>query len=136
VSIYRDLSIINCMNTDPLDNMESANGKLEDLNDLRSLEAIFATKSTNIYGTTDIRIFKENIEGMGIVDLQSMAEKIGVNKYLSVPEIKAALIRSFERNAGTHQHSLNIPKRIPTPQFDKNNPEHLSLMKSLGMKTY
>jgi len=122
---------------DPLDNMESANGKLEEeLNGLRSLEAIFATKNTNIYGTTDIRIFKENIAGMGVVDLQNMATKVGVNKYLSVPEMKDALIRSFERNAGTHQNSLNIPQRIPTPQFNKNNPEHLALMKSLGMSVY
>lgn len=125
------------MTTDPLDNLETSNGKLEDeLNGLRSLEAIFATKNTNIYGTTDIRIFRENVESMGIVDLQNMATKIGVNKYLSVPEIKAALLRSFERNAGTHQHSLNIPKRLPIPQFDKKNPEHLKLMKSLGMPVY
>lgn len=123
--------------TDPLDNMESANGRVEDeLNDLRSLEAIFATKKTNVFGTTDIRLFKENLEAMGLVDLQNMAEKVGVNKYLSAPEIKAALIRSFERNAGTHQHSLNIPKRIPTPQFDKSKPEHLALMRSLGVATY
>lgn len=122
--------------SDPLDNMESANGKLEGLNGLRSLESIFATKKTNIFGTTDPHIFKENLEGMGIVDLQNMAEKVGVNKFLSAPEIKAALLRSFERNAGTHQHSLNIPKRLPTPQFDKSNPEHLALMKSLGMSVY
>lgn len=134
--IYLNLSIINRMTTDPLDNMESANGKLEELNDLRSLEAIFATKQTNVFGTTDVRLFKENLEAMGIVDLQNMAAKVGVNKYLSAPEIKAALIRSFERNAGTHQHSLNIPKRSPTPKFDKSNPQHLALMKSLGMKTY
>lgn len=122
---------------DPLDNMESANGKIEDdLNDLRSLEAIFATKHTNLFGTTDIRIFDEHLAAMSIVDLQNMAAKVGVNKYLSAPEMKAALRRSFERNAGTHQHSLNIPKRIPTPQFDKSNPQHLALMKSLGMKTY
>jgi hypothetical protein len=124
------------MNTDPLDNMESSNGKLEDLNDLRSLEAIFAIKKTNVFGTTSIHVFKENLASMGIVDLQNMAEKVGVNKYLNAPEIKAALVRSFERNAGTHQHSLNIPKRPPAPKFDKNNPDHLSLMKSLGMKTH
>jgi hypothetical protein len=135
VFISAVLFIINYM-TDPLDNMETANGQLEDLNELRSLEAIFATKKTNAFGTTDIRLFKENLEAMGIVDLQNMAAKVGVNKYLSSTEIKAALIRSFERNAGTHQHALNIPKRAPTPQFDKNNPQHLALMKSLGMKTY
>ena len=87
------------MTTDPLDKLESANGKIEDLNDLRSLEAIFATKQSNVYGTTDIRIFDENLAAMGIVDLQNMAAKVGVNKYLSAPEIKAALRRSFERNA-------------------------------------
>lgn len=135
VFIFAALAIINCM-TDPLDNMESTNGRIEDLQSLRTLEAIFNVQKTNAFGTTNPELFKANLESMGIADLQSIASKVGVNRYLSVPELKDHLMRAFERDMRGKTNSFNAPVAKKVNNFDYQNPRHLALMRSLGMKTH
>lgn len=122
------------MTSDPLDKMESTNGQIEDLKSLRTLEAIFGVKKTNPFGTTNLDLFKMNLENMGIADLQEIASNVGVNRYLSAPELKDHLVRAFERDMRGKTNALNIPKAQKVNGFDLNNPKHVEVMKSLGMK--
>lgn len=122
--------------TDPLDKMESTNGRIEDLQSLKTLEAIFNVKKINPFGTTNLDLFKMNLENMGVADLQNIASEVGVNRYLSVPELKEHLVRAFERDMRGKTNALNIPKAQKIGGFDLSNPKHVQVMKSLGMKTY
>lgn len=122
---------------DPLTDMETTNGNIEqDTDKLRGLEAIFNIGSTNVFGTTDPKVFDENLERMGMVDLQNLAAKVGVNKFLAAPEIKSSLRRAFASSMRNCAGTLNIPKPTPVNRFDPKNPKHLELMKALGIKTF
>lgn len=116
---------------DPLDNMESANGQLE--YDRATLEEIFGVKKTNVFGTTDFEAFKEQLNYMAYVDMQKLAGRLGLESFASAPRLRQILIKAFQSE--NKDKTDLLPKTAAKGNdFDRNNPEHLKVMRELGMR--
>ncbi len=117
----------------PLDSLEITNGELktDPLDKVRNLEKALCMAKTNPFGTTDFSIFEQNLEGMTMASLQSLAQGVGVDPYTSYPVLKGALKTAFIH---TTKGSLKERPKPVQKTLDPRNPEHLKVMQSLGMK--
>ncbi len=118
----------------PLDNLELANGQVKetDLDRVKRLETVLCTAQTNPFGTTDYGIFEQSLEGMTMASLQSLAQRVGVNPWSSMPEVKKDLKTAF-----VHTNSQGTLKQRPTTKnrtLNPNDPKDLKVMQLLGMK--
>ena len=110
-------------NPDPLEDLEEANGKVEeteseeeseasekpDLGDLEyadgkerdeldlieEQEKIFGTKMLSPFHTADIRLFRRNLETMSRDQMTLMAEKVAARIYTSPEQQKDELLQAF-----------------------------------------
>lgn len=118
----------------PLDNLELANGQVKetDLDRVKRLETVLCTAQTNPFGTTDYGIFEQSLEGMTMASLQSLAQRVGVNPWSSMPEVKKDLKTAF-----VHTNSQGTLKQRPPTKnrtLNPNDPKDLKVMQLLGMK--
>lgn len=118
----------------PLDNLELANGQVQetDLDRVKRLETVLCTAQTNPFGTTDYGIFEQSLEGMTMASLQSLAQRVGVNPWSSMPEVKKDLKTAF-----VHTNSQGTLKQRPPTKnrtLNPNDPKDLKVMRLLGMK--
>lgn len=117
-----------------LDNLELANGQLQEteLDRIKKLEQVLCTAQTNPFGTTEFGIFEQNLEGMTMASLQSLAQRVGVNPWSSMPEVKKDLKTAF-----VHTNSQGTLKQRPPTKnrtLNPNDPKDLKVMQLLGMK--
>ena len=117
-----------------LDNLELANGQLQEteLDRIKKLEQVLCTAQTNPFGTTDFGIFEQNLDGMTMASLQSLAQRVGVNPWGSMPEVKKNLKTAF-----VHTNSQGSLKQRPQTKnriLNPNDPKDLKVMQLLGMK--
>lgn len=118
----------------PLDSLELANGQVKetDLDRVKRLETVLCTAQTNPFGTTDYGIFEQSLEGMTMASLQSLAQRVGVNPWSSMPEVKKDLKTAF-----VHTNSQGTLKQRPPTKnrtLNPNDPKDLKVMQLLGMK--
>jgi hypothetical protein len=118
---------------DPLSNLETTNGKLESKVDL---EELFGTKRTNPFGTNRLEDFEEILKNMAYADMQELGRRVGgIDIYASRPNLKLKLIEAFKFDSRNRQHMGPIVIRNQNRNdFDKSNPEHVAVMRSLGMR--
>jgi len=116
-----------------LSQLESANGRLEPEIDL---EELFGTKRTNPFGTNKLEIFEEQLSSMSYTDMQEIARKVrDIDIYASRPNLRLKLLEAFKWDSRNKQHMAPIIIRDQKPSdFDRNDPEHLKVMRELGMK--
>ena len=122
------------VNPSALDNLELANGQLQEteLDRIKKLEQVLCTAQTNPFGTTEFGIFEQNLEGMTMASLQSLAQRVGVNPWGSMPEVKKNLKTAF-----VHTNSQGSLKQRPQTKnriLNPNDPKDLKVMQLLGMK--
>ena len=119
--------------TDPLSNLETANGKVEANIDL---EELFGTKRTNPFGTNRLEDFENKLNSMAYAEMQDLGRKIGgIDIFASRPNLKNKLIEAFKFDSRNRQYMGPIAIRNNNKNdFDRNNPEHVKIMRSLGMK--
>ncbi len=116
-----------------LESMEVASGQLAEtsLEKVKRLEEALGTAKTNPFGTTDFEIFEQNLDGMTMASLQSLAERVGVSPHTSLPELKKNLKTAFVHSTKGNLRERPIPKNT---SLDPRNPKHLKVMQLLGMK--
>lgn len=118
----------------PLNDLEIANGQVKetDIDRIKRLETVLCTAQTNPFGTTDFGIFEQSLDGMTMASLQSLAQRVGVNPWNSMPELKKDLKTAF-----VHTNSQGTLKQRPPTKnrtLDPKNPKDLKVMQLLGMK--
>lgn len=77
-----------------LESMEQTTGK-EYTDQVRTLESVLGVKEVNEFGTANARVFEENISEMNLVDMQTLAVKIGVMPSPNKPNLKKRLLKAF-----------------------------------------
>jgi|TARA_Y100000361_G_C11149774_1_gene340335 hypothetical protein len=110
-----------------------ANG-LTDTDEFRKkqtrLEEILGVDTINPFGTNELDIFEEKLGHMTFSDMQSLAQRVGLNPYHSESKLKKTLIKEFKFK--NRNNSRNILPSSPKPVFDPQNPKHAELLKKLG----
>lgn len=126
----------------PLENLEITTGQLPATEQIvasdevsrEELERALNINQTNIFGTTDFDTFKAKLNDMTYASMQSLAEKLQLNKFESPPILKKHLEESFfSRNAAAGAMN-KIPKPHVRRPLDPNNPDERRAMEALGMK--
>jgi len=110
-----------------------ANG-LTDTDEFRKkqtrLEEILGVDTINPFGTNELDIFEEKLGHMTFSDMQSLAQRVGLNPYHAESKLKKTLIKEFKFK--NRNNSRNILPSSPKPVFDPQNPKHAELLKKLG----
>jgi len=76
---------------------------------VRNLEKILETKTTNPYGTGNLKVFEEDIAEMNLTDLQAMAVRVGIFPSGGATILKNKLIRAFKAEAlGTSDSIVEV----------------------------
>lgn len=117
-----------------LESLELANGQVEEtaMDRVKKLEKVLCTAQTNPFGTTEFSIFEQNLDGMTVASMQSLAQRVGVNPWVSLPVLKQDLKTAFIRS--NKQGTMKPPPRVQGVKLDPNNPKHLKVMQALNMK--
>jgi len=118
----------------PLESLEQVNGQVEEteLDKVKKLEKVLCTAQTNPFGTTEFSIFEQNLDGMTMASMQSLAQRVGVNPWSALPVLKTDLKTAF-----IHSNKQGTMKRPPLAQgvkLDPSDPKHLKVMQALNMK--
>jgi len=93
---------------------------------LKEVEVIFGAGETNSFGTTDINVLKENLNGMSKVELQALCKKVGINPFYEKDIIIGNILKEFRRlHSGT---IFTTPQSIPTVELDPENPQHKEIL--------
>lgn len=118
----------------PLESLEQANGQLEEsaMDRVKRLEKVLCTAQTNPFGTTEFSIFEQNLDGMTVASMQSLAQRVGVNPWGSLPVLKQDLKTAFIHS--NKQGTMKPPPRVQGVKLDPNDPKHLKVMQALNMK--
>lgn len=118
----------------PLDSLELANGQVEEtaMDRVKKLEKVLCTAQTNPFGTTEFSIFEQNLDGMTVASMQSLAQRVGVNPWGSLPVLKQDLKTAFIHS--NKQGTMKPPPRVQGVKLDPNDPKHLKVMQALNMK--
>lgn len=77
-----------------LESMEQTTGK-EYTDQVRTLESVLGVKEVNEFGTSNARVFEENISEMTLVDMQTLAVRVGVMPSPNKPNLKKRLLKAF-----------------------------------------
>jgi len=125
----------------PLENLEITTGQLppeqavaSDEVSREELERALNINQTNVFGTTDFDTFKAKLNDMTYASMQSLAEKLQLNKFESPPILKKTLEESFfSRNAAAGAMN-KMPKPYVRCPLNPNNPDERRAMEALGMK--
>ena len=96
----------------------------------RKLEEILGINTINPFGTNELDIFEEKLRNMTLADIQSLAQRVGLNPYRSESKLKKTLIEEFKFK--NKNNTRNILPSSPKPVFDPENPKHAELLKKLG----
>ena len=117
-----------------LDEMNITNGKSysqdQSVEIVRKLEDLLDVKQTNPFGTSDARIFEENLASMNLTDMQEVAVRAGVFPSGNQTILKQKLIKAFKAEGyGTVNAVMEAEKQV---QLDPSNPKHKEIIDYLG----
>ena len=117
---------------DPLQNLKITNGKSyeEDINRVRKLEELLDVKQTNPFGTSDIRVFEDNLASMNLTDMQAVAVRAGVFPNGNQTILKQKLIKAFKSEGyGSVNAVIETDKNI---DLNPKNPKHKAILDYLN----
>ena len=117
-----------------LEQMNITNGKSysqdQSVEIVRRLEDLLDVKQTNPFGTSDARIFEENLASMNLTDMQEVAVRAGVFPSGNQTILKQKLLKAFKAEGyGTVNAVMEGTKQV---QLDPNNPKHKEIIDYLG----
>ena len=119
-------------NSNALEGMQQTNGKVYEYNvkQVRKLEEILETKKTNPFGTSDARVFNENLAAMNLSDMQEIAVRCGVFPNGNKTILKNKLIKAFKAEGfGNMANIVRSDKRV---ELDPNNKSHKEIIDYLN----
>tara|TARA_R100000008_G_C3534001_1_gene140911 strand:+ start:131 stop:667 length:537 start_codon:yes stop_codon:yes gene_type:complete len=109
--------------------MEVADGKKSDIEKMKDLEDLLGVKQTNPFGTTSLAVLEENMDGMGLSDLQALAVRIGILPSGNKLSLKNKIKRQFKSHPGAGAaYHIGFQK----PLVDPGSPEAKKILKILN----
>lgn len=113
-----------------LEEMNITNGKSysqdRSVEIVRRLEELLDVKQTNPFGTSDARIFKENLASMNLTDMQEVAVRAGVFPSGNQTILKQKLTKAFKAEGyGTINAVIESEKQV---ELDPSNPKHKEII--------
>lgn len=118
--------------SDTLQNLKITNGKSyqQDVDRVRKLEKLLEVNQTNPFGTSDIRIFQQNLSEMNLTDMQAIAVRAGVFPNGNQTLLKQKLIKAFEAEGyGMVNAVIETDKKV---DLDPKNPKHKAIIDYLN----
>lgn len=113
-----------------LNDLEVTNGK--DFADRqKALEELLGVDKISPFGTYDLEIFERELKLKSHTDLQTLAQRVGLNPFLDKSRIKASLIREFKEYTKNSRKNL-VPQISNQMTLDRKDPKHAEIMKILG----
>ena len=106
-----------------LQSMEQTTGK-EYIQKTKELEDILGVKEVNPFKTANASVFQENLSEMTLVDMQSLAVRVGVMPSANRTNLKKRLMKEFEhRNKSKSiigaSDSRQVGLNSDSPDFDE-----------------
>jgi hypothetical protein len=98
---------------------------------MRELEIVLGVSEISPFGTNELEIFEDNLQGLSLADMQKLANKVGVNPFHDRPTLKNTLIREFKAYARNSRRNI-MPTAVNSFVPDPNNPKHQELLKILS----
>ncbi len=86
--------------TTNLDNLSLADGKNQDIEKIKELEAIMGLPKVNAFGTNNLEVLQEKMDNMNTSDLQAFAVRVGLFPSGSRLTLKNKIIKEFHSTAG------------------------------------
>jgi len=91
---------------------------------IRELETALGIKEVNRFGTANRTIFEEDINGMGIMELQAYARKMKIDSSGSMSAIRTRLMKQFDTQNGQARGNFS-PQPQTKEMFTKEQKEQL-----------
>lgn len=111
-----------------LESMEQTTGK-DYIQKTKELEDILGIKETNPFKTSNANLFQENLSEMTLVDMQSLAVRVGVMPSANKTNLKKRLMKEFEhRNKSKTLIGAADSRQV---ELDKNDPNFAEVSKFL-----
>lgn len=98
---------------------------------MRELEVVLGVSEISPFGTNELEIFEDNLQGLSLADMQKLANKVGVNPFHDRPTLKNILLREFKAYARNSRRNI-MPTAVNSFVPDPNNPKHQELLKILS----
>lgn len=98
---------------------------------MRELEVVLGVSEISPFGTNELEIFEDNLQGLSLADMQKLANKVGVNPFHDRPTLKNILLREFKAYARNSRRNI-MPTAVNSFVPDPNNPKHKELLKILS----
>ena len=98
---------------------------------MRELEIVLGVSEISPFGTNELEIFEDNLQGLSLADMQKLANKVGVNPFHDRPTLKNILLREFKAYARNSRRNI-MPTAVNSFVPDPNNPKHKELLKILS----
>lgn len=113
-----------------LNDLEQTNGK-NFINGQRELEEMLGVDKISPFGTYELEVFEENLKGATHVDLQKIAQRVGLNPFLDRGRLKSSLIKEFKTYTKNARRNI-LPRPATQIKLDPKNPKHKETIKILG----
>jgi hypothetical protein len=113
-----------------INDLEVTNGK-DFIDKQKNLEQMLGVDKISPFGTYELEVFEENLKGATHIDLQKIAQRVGLNPFLDRGRLKGALIKEFKTYTKNARRNL-IPQPAKQLKLDPNNPDHKKTIKILG----
>jgi hypothetical protein len=113
-----------------VDDLEQTNGK-DFVERQKNLEELLGVNKISPFGTYELEVFEENLKGATQIDLQKIAQRVGLNPFLDRGRLKTALIKEFKTYTKNARRNL-IPQPAKQLTLDPDNPQHKKTIKILG----
>lgn len=111
-----------------LKDIQQTNGKVYErsIDQVRKLEDLLDIRTTNPFGTTDSRVFNENLASMNLSDMQEIAVRAGVFPNGNKTALKNKLIKAFKgAGFGMINSIIEQPDQF---RLDPANVEHKKII--------
>jgi hypothetical protein len=113
-----------------LNDLEQSNGK-EFIKNQKNLEEMLGVNKISPFGTYELEVFEENLKGATQIDLQRIAQRVGLNPFLDRGRLKSSLIKEFKAYTKNARRNL-LPQPTHQLKLDPKNPKHKKTIKILG----
>lgn len=113
-----------------INDLEITNGK-NFINKQKDLEELLGVSKISPFGTYELEVFEDNLKGATHIDLQRIAQRVGLNPFLDRGRLKNALIKEFKAYTKNARRNL-IPQPSAQLKLDPKNPKHKKTIKILG----
>jgi hypothetical protein len=113
-----------------LEDLELTHGK-EFIEKQKQLEELLGINKISPFGTYEVEIFEEKLKNSTHSDLQSLAQRVGLNPFIDKGRLKEALKKEFIAYSKNMRRGA-IPQPTRQIQLNPNNPKHAKTIKILG----